>query len=97
MASARTALPLPSSSPFDSVATVGRWRAQGELGVDAAHQRELGQPFGLDVDVGAGVEQDARAFESWQLGGQRGTLAGDALDATQTEQRGGQDAAGVAG
>jgi hypothetical protein len=23
----------------------------------------LGQPFGLDVDVGAGVEQDAHAFD----------------------------------
>ena len=39
--------------------------AEGDLGVDAAHQRELRQPFGLDVDVGADVEHDARALQRW--------------------------------
>src|SRR5207253_2928758 len=37
--------------------------AQGDLGVDAAHERELGEPVRPDVDVGAGIEQDGRAFE----------------------------------
>src|SRR5206468_2084671 len=73
------------------------WSTKRQLGIQAAHQRELGQPFRFYVDVGTRVEQDAHAFEGWQLRSQRRALGGDALDASQTEQGTGEHAASVAG
>ena len=87
---------MPGSSPIESRATFGdampkRWRRE-----DRPHLRELHQPVGLHLGVGAGVEQHGRltAGHRDDRGDRRPV---DTLDAPHPQQRRGHRGAGVAG
>ena len=84
----------PDGSAHNAVDSV-KFDAERDLGVGVTHQRELRDPFGAAIDVGAGVAQHERSADRRQHG--RDRRPGDARNRPQPHQRNRQKRPAVTG
>ncbi len=88
-------VPFDSSSPIDKQADARRRGADHLLGEEVAHDRELAQVGGLDVDVGADVEEHDAPLGAGEDGGEGRPV--HPLDRADHHLGGDHRRAGVAG